>query len=128
MKDFEGRIPPVITFGAPQFHYLLMPQAIVFSAKLERVITKPQPGKRQNPNHGSQQPNTGATVTSFHPYNLGVGSRVQASMDVSEPPHYGVIRWIGEIAGASGTIAGIELVSLYIVFVLFTPFKSNKTG
>ena len=38
---------------------------------------------------------------------LVVGSLVQ----VSDPPQYGVIRWIGELPNIQGTVAGIELVS-----------------
>ena len=39
--------------------------------------------------------------------NLGIGSCIQ----VSDPPRYGVLRWIGAIRGFQGSIAGIELVS-----------------
>ena len=38
---------------------------------------------------------------------LGVGSAVQ----VSDPPRYGVIRWIGELPNIMGIMAGVELVS-----------------
>lgn len=38
---------------------------------------------------------------------LDVGSAVQ----VSDPPRYGVIRWIGELPNIQGTVAGVELVS-----------------
>ena len=39
--------------------------------------------------------------------NLGIGSCIQ----VSDPPRYGVLRWIGAIRGFQGSFAGIELVS-----------------
>ena len=38
---------------------------------------------------------------------LDVGSAVQ----VSDPPRYGVIRWIGELPNIQGYVAGVELVS-----------------
>ena len=38
---------------------------------------------------------------------LGVGSAVQ----ISDPPRYGVIRWIGELPIIQGIVAGVELVS-----------------
>ncbi len=99
---------------------------------------EPQPRQMQNPNPGSQhdwnrqQPNPAAqpraTVGSSNPYNLGVESRIQvALMDLSEPPCYGVIRWIGEIGGASGTIAGIERVRLCLCATpLLTPNHLNR--
>ncbi len=51
-----------------------------------------------------------------NPYNLAVGSTVQvASVDPNNPPHYGVIRWTGRVAGVDGQVAGIELVSFIII-------------
>ena len=38
---------------------------------------------------------------------LDVGSCVQ----ISDPPQYGVIRWIGELPNIQGYVAGVELVS-----------------
>jgi len=38
---------------------------------------------------------------------LGVGSTVQ----ISDPPRYGVIKWIGELPNIQGPVAGVELVS-----------------
>ena len=38
---------------------------------------------------------------------LSVGSAVQ----ISDPPRYGVIRWIGELPNIHGYVAGVELVS-----------------
>ena len=38
---------------------------------------------------------------------LSVGSAVQ----ISDPPRYGVIRWIGELPNFKGYVAGVELVS-----------------
>ncbi len=32
-------------------------------------------------------------------------------VQVSDPPRYGVIRWIGELPAVQGPIAGVELVS-----------------
>jgi len=40
------------------------------------------------------------------PGKLGVGSTVQ----ISDPPRYGVIRWIGELPNFQGYVAGVELV------------------
>lgn len=39
---------------------------------------------------------------------LEVGSMVE----VNDPPLFGVIRWIGRIAGIAEQVAGVELVSL----------------
>lgn len=39
---------------------------------------------------------------------LGVGSTVQ----ISDPPRYGVIKWLGELPNIQGVVAGVELVSL----------------
>lgn len=70
----------------------------------------------------SQQPQPRATVGNTNHYNLTIGSPVQiASTDRSQPPRYGVIRWIGEIARAEGRIAGIELV-----IRLFTMYESKQ--
>ena len=60
---------------------------------------------------GVSHPNTQSNVPS-QKSNLGVGSTVQ----VSDPPRYGVIRWIGPIQGISGSFAGIELVSHIFVY------------
>ena len=38
---------------------------------------------------------------------LGIGSCVQ----ISDPPRYGVIRWIGELPPIQGYVAGLELVN-----------------
>ncbi|XP_064393282.1 ubiquitin carboxyl-terminal hydrolase CYLD-like isoform X2 [Halichondria panicea] len=47
---------------------------------------------------------------SSNPYNLGVGSTVQvASVNPNDPPHPGVIRWTGRVAGVDGQVAGMEL-------------------
>ncbi len=40
-------------------------------------------------------------------FQLSIGSTVQ----LSNPPRYGVIRWIGDLPAVQGLIAGIELVS-----------------
>ncbi len=40
-------------------------------------------------------------------HHLSIGSTVQ----LSDPPRYGVIRWIGELPAVQGLIAGVELVS-----------------
>ncbi len=75
---------------------------------------------------GAHQPNTppqvpqdcNASVGSSNPYNLAVGSTVQvASVDPNDPPHYGVIRWTGRVAGVDGQVAGIELVSFIIILI-----------
>lgn len=42
-------------------------------------------------------------------FNFGVNSAVQ----VSDPPRYGVIRWMGTLSGITGPIAGVELVSFW---------------
>ncbi len=39
---------------------------------------------------------------------LSIGSAVQ----LGDPPTYGVIRWIGDLPGVQGQIAGIELVGM----------------
>ena len=49
--------------------------------------------------------------------NLGIGSRIQLPTNTpNEPYKYGVIRWIGEMPGVQGPVAGIELVSDIHVF------------
>ena len=43
---------------------------------------------------------------------LDIGSTVQ----ISDPPRYGVIKWIGELPNIQGYVAGVELVSVSIFF------------
>ncbi len=68
---------------------------------------------RHHPNIPSQvSQEYNSSVRSSNPYNLAVGSTVHiATINPNEPPHYGVIRWTGRVAGVDGQVAGIELVS-----------------
>ena len=51
-------------------------------------------------------------------HQLNAGSLVQPSLligsmvQVSDPPRYGVLQWIGELPDMKGVIAGVEMVSL----------------
>ena len=74
--------------------------------------------------HGTQQPppqQYSASVGTSNPYNLGVGSAVQmATTNPNDPPHYGVIRWIGTVSGVEGLVAGIKLVSTDASSIIIT--------
>lgn len=37
---------------------------------------------------------------------------IWSTIQMGEPPHYGVIRWIGELPGVEGLVAGVELVCM----------------
>jgi len=50
-----------------------------------------------------------------NPHNLKVGSAIQQS----DPPSYGVIKWIGELSGIDGIQAGVEMVSHKGVYKLY---------
>ena len=56
-----------------------------------------------------------AVVSSPQPSHwqpLDKGSAIQIpSTEYGRPMRYGVIRWIGELPGVQGLIAGVELVS-----------------
>ncbi|XP_064393270.1 uncharacterized protein LOC135340804 isoform X2 [Halichondria panicea] len=68
-----------------------------------------QSQQNDQPNQPSQL-NDYDSSRSSNPYNLAVGSTVQvATINPNEPPHYGVIRWTGRVAGVDGQVAGIEL-------------------
>ena len=88
-------------------------------------------GQQQHPSQSTAWPQSssheavrqyGATSTplakqqgSPQPFpSLGTGSTVQ----VSDPPRYGVIRWIGMLQSFQGAIAGIELVSNKLLLLL----------
>ena len=50
---------------------------------------------------------------------LDIGSTIQIpSTEYGHPMRYGVIRWIGELPGVPGLIAGVELVSFCLLSVL----------
>ena len=58
--------------------------------------------------HGASPNPAGGNQPSAQPFpGLGVGSTVQ----VANPPHFGVIRWVGTLPGFQGLFAGVELVS-----------------
>ena len=65
-----------------------------------------------------QTPSSASTPHGHNPAPiLSIGSMVQ----VSDPPQYGVLRWIGEMPGVKGAIAGVEMVSLLmLIFKLCT--------
>ena len=58
------------------------------------------------------------TPSPLYNRQLNAGSLVQPSLligsmvQVSDPPQYGVLRWIGELPDMKGVIAGVEMVSL----------------
>ena len=43
--------------------------------------------------------------------HVSVNFTTNSAVQVSDPPRYGVIRWIGTLSGINGPIAGVELVS-----------------
>ena len=57
------------------------------------------PATNREPIQGSASPS--------HHHQFQMNSRVQ----FSDPPRYGVIRWIGNLPQVAGLIAGVELVS-----------------
>ena len=78
---------------------------------IEAVEQHAQSRQNDQPNQPSQL-NDYDSSRSSNFYNLAVGSTVQvATINPNEPPHYGVIRWTGRVAGVDGQVAGIELVS-----------------
>lgn len=70
-------------------------------------------------------PNVPAHASQHQVYrSLSIGSTVQLTAFSSTiqdgpppPPRYGVIRWVGELPGVQGPIAGIELVCCSLVIV-----------
>ncbi len=75
-------------------------------------------GAAKTPKHHDQQAHQPGQTSPYdeqeydHPelhIQLKIGSTVQLSL--SDPPRYGVIRWIGELPRVEGLIAGMELVS-----------------
>ncbi|XP_064393273.1 ubiquitin carboxyl-terminal hydrolase CYLD-like isoform X2 [Halichondria panicea] len=76
---------------------------------IEAVEQHAQSRQNDQPNQPSQL-NDYDSSRSSNFYNLAVGSTVQvATINPNEPPHYGVIRWTGRVAGVDGQVAGIEL-------------------
>ena len=62
---------------------------------------------------GGQQGETSTPVYSVsqeNPHQFSIGSTVELQ---SEPPRYGVMKWIGSIPNIQGRIAGVELVSIH---------------
>ena len=53
-------------------------------------------------------------------HSLTMNSRVQ----LSDPPRYGVIRWMGDLPQVNGLIAGVELVSYSLLGGGFTSHLS----
>ena len=83
---------------------------------IEAVEQHAQSRQNDQPNQPSQLNDYDSSVGSSNPYNLAVGSTVQvATINPNEPPHYGVIRWTGRVAGVDGLVAGIELVGIIIL-------------
>ncbi len=74
-----------------------------------------------------------ASVGSSNPYNLAVGSTIQVpTINPNDPPHYGVMRWTGRVAGVDGQVVGIELVGLihtlymYVYLLILNDFSSQE--
>ena len=104
----RGTQPPLCGPGLPHSSLAAPPQP------------NPQPISSQqldppHPDHFSADPVGAQGSVAFTPPpqqgvqrgELDVGSAVQ----VSDPPRYGVIRWIGELPNIQGYVAGVELVS-----------------
>ena len=71
--------------------------------------TRPPVIEQQNVAAGLSSPSQPS-----HWQPLDVGSTIQIpSTEYDRPMRYGVIRWIGELPGVQGLIAGIELVSCH---------------
>ena len=77
-----------------------------------------EPAGSSHQSHGQQTPPTCRDIQVIAPTPrdhdptriLGIGSMVQ----VSDPPRYGVLRWIGELPDVKGAIGGVEMVSLLL--------------
>ena len=85
---------------------------------LQQPLQQPQLPYLQLPETGIP-PSRGETVAFAHSStdhqvhrSLSEGSTVLVTLSEAGPqqPRYGVIRWVGDIAGVMGTIAGIEMV------------------
>ena len=89
--------------------YLHSTEANPRPAKRQPAIQQQQHGYPHSDDHSyTTQQLPPSHVQNFNPYNLEVGSTVQFS---SNPPCFGVIRWIGTVSEVQGLVAGIELVS-----------------
>ena len=107
--------------GHPLKQEYVSNQQYVNLPQLPQQFNQSRPPQYQDQYHSQQQQSqpiaacTGGVVVPSH-YHLGVGSTVQLqTTDPSTPQRYGVIRWVGEVPGVNGQIAGIELVRRDIV-------------
>lgn len=64
-----------------------------------------------------------SAIKDQNPYNLEIGSMIQ----FSNPPHYGVVKWIGYLRDTSknSKIAGVEMVKMHISHMYFYSAKIN---
>ena len=73
---------------------------------VSRILTKlNQPGRKRPVGYQIR-----AIAPIPHDYDPTISSMVQ----VSDPPRYGVLRWIGELPDVGGAVAGVEMVSLLL--------------
>ena len=88
---------PMLRENVPTPDYRTKPPVIV-QHHVAAVVSSPQPS---------------------HWQPLDIGSTIQIpSTEYGHPMRYGVIRWIGELPGVQGLIAGVELVSFCLLNVL----------
>ena len=72
-----------------------------------------------NPSQFRGGPDILASSGEKYSNNFDIGSMIQIRLSYENNPwRYGVIRWIGMMPKVAGTVAGIELVSLFCLFVV----------
>ena len=99
-------------------------QAPYYQASSQQMPYQQKPTPQQLPdvhidaNAVAYAPNVPTHASQHQIYrSLSIGSTVQitgfSSTHQDGPPRYGVIRWVGDLPGVQGPIAGIELVRLF---------------
>lgn len=61
-------------------------------------------------------------ISHGNPYNLEVGSMIL----YGDPPHSGVIKWIGYPPASNGLLVGVEMVCKWLCIFMFQMFKHPK--
>ena len=85
----------------------------------QSALPQPNPQQLDPPHfdHFSSGPQgTQGTVAYASPPQQGVQLGeldIDSTVQISDPPRYGVIRWIGELPNYKGSVAGVELVSYF---------------
>ena len=72
-----------------------------------------QPDQADHLNQQSQYSDPGEYPADYNPKNLEVGSMIQ----YGNPPRYGMIKWIGHLPRAVSLVAGVEMVSMHIIYM-----------